>query len=199
MSLDTSCLSLFAPMSRSAAAPSAARGPPQSPVLTLAGGGLHSQPAWGPGRLWQSSNRSCGAWALVRASAWDFGALGDVGASTLPGFRWTGWASHLGTHCRLWGPGAQTPWALGKPRQPQQAHSLPASSAGPPCCAPGQSAAAQELGAHLLKRFVLRDQGLSMLSLCRVGDRLCAVWFLDLAVSADPEAPGSREAGEGRA
>lgn len=34
-----------------------------------------------------------------------------------------------------------------------------------------------------------------MLSLCQVGDELCAVWFLDLAVSAAPEAPGSREQG----
>lgn len=63
----------------------------------------------------------------------------------------------------------------------------------------GRAPAPQELGAHLLMRFMLRDQGFSMLSLCRVGDRLCAVWFLDLAVSADPEAPGSREAREGRA
>lgn len=55
----------------------------------------------------------------------------------------------------------------------------------------------QELGVHLLKRFVLRDQGFSMLSLCQVGDGLCVVWFLDLAVSADPEAPGSRETREG--
>ena len=36
-----------------------------------------------------------------------------------------------------------------------------------------------------------------MLSLCQVGDELCAVWFLDLAVSAAPEAPGSRETREG--
>lgn len=76
--LDTSCLRFICTNVQENTSPvqAAARMPHQSPrqppgghtsppVLTLAAGGLHSQPLWGPGRLWQSSNHHCGAWALI--------------------------------------------------------------------------------------------------------------------------------------
>ena len=226
---------LFAPTSRST--PARCRQQPGGHIALLPShwqtAACTLQPVWGLGAFGRAA-----AVAVVPGS-WFEPWPGNSGPLAM----WAaarGRASPLSVSCRPWGPGAQTPRALGGP---QRGHSRPARGRasplsvscrpwGPgaqtprlsaglvlrppplsaglgrdtrgPCCLQalpavglGRVRVPRELGVHLLKRFVLRDQGFSMLSLCRVGDGLCVVWFLDLAVSAGPEAPGSRETREG--
>ena len=166
---------LFAPTSRST--PARCRQQPGGHIALLPShwqtAACTLQPVWGLGAFGRAA-----AVAVVPGS-WFEPWPGNSGPLAM----WAaarGRASPLSVSCRPWGPGAQTPrLSAGLVlRPPPLSAGLGRDTRGP-CCLQalpavglGRVRVPRELGVHLLKRFVLRDQGFSMLSLCRVGDGL---------------------------
>lgn len=119
---------------------------------TLAGGGLHSQPAWGRGAFGRAAAVVPGPWC----GSLGLGLRGPsarVGAAPLPGFRWA-------THCRPRGPGAQEEAPLGCWQASTAPAGIPARVVHrpSPCCAP-EELLLRNLGPTFLAISASRSEG----------------------------------------
>lgn len=153
-------------------------GPPQSPRPSHWQVAACTRSLCSLGAFGRAATVSCGAWALVRALSWDFGPcrMWAPARCRASGGRGGESPGHTLPPVGTWGSDLLGSWQAST----APAGAFPARVVCRPSllCSWAERCCSGTWGPPSLSDSCHRP-GVSMLSLCRVGTGLCAVWFLD--------------------